>query len=115
MAVDELKLLVNRLRRLEEAEDKDENKIDELRDKIEEILSESNVKVIVRCSYDREVRMDGFDDYEWIIDRMVDDSTLTQEDILVGDIKNNIDCYVSWDDINVTIEDENGNELDSFC
>lgn len=114
MAVDELKLLVNRLRRLEEAEDKDENKIDELRDKIEEILSKSNVKVIVRCSYDREVRMDEFDDYEWIIDRMVDDSTLTQEDILVGDIRNDLDCYVSWDDINVIIEDENGNELDSF-
>lgn len=114
MAVDELKLLVNRLRRLEEADDRDENKIEELRDKIEDLLSESDAKVIMKCYYEREVRMDEFDDHEWVIDRMVEDSTLTQEDILLGDIQNDVDGYVSWDDINIKIEDENGNELDSF-
>ena len=114
MAVDELKLLVNRLRRLEESDDPNMDKIEELRDKISDMLSESKVKVKVKCSYECEVHMNQFDEYDWVIDRLVDDPTLTQEEILTDDIRNDIDSYVSWADINVIIEDENGKELDNF-
>lgn len=37
------------------------------------------------------------------------------ETILADDIRNNLDNYVCWDDVTITIEDKNGNELDSFC
>lgn len=114
MALDELRVLLNRLRRLEESEEPDEAKIDELREKIADILAESDVKVRIKCSFEREVRMDDFEEYDWVIDRLVEDSTLTQEDILVDDIRNDLDCYVCWDDIQVTIESEDGEELDSF-
>lgn len=114
MAVDELKLLVNRLRRLEESDDPNMDKIEELRDKISNMLSESKVKVKVKCSYECEVYMNQFDDYDWVIDRLVNDPTLTQEEILTYDIRNDVDNYVNWADINVIIEDENGKELDNF-
>lgn len=114
MALDQLRVLLNRLRRLEESEEPDEAKIDELREKIADLLSESDVKVRIKCSFEREVRMDDFEEYDWVIDKLVEDSTLTQEDFLVWDIRNDLDCYVCWDDIQVTIENENGEELDSF-
>lgn len=114
MAVDELKLLVNRLRRLEESDDPNMDKIEELRDKISNILSESKVKVKVKCSYECEVHMNQLDDYNWVIDSLVNDPTLTQEELLTNDIRNNTDDYVSWADIGIIIEDENGKELDNF-
>lgn len=114
MAVDELKLLVNRLRRLEESDNPNMDKIEELRDKISDILSESKVKVKVKCSYECEVHMNQFDEYDWVIDRLVDDPTLTQEEILTDDIRTDVDSYVSWANINVIIEDENGKELANF-
>lgn len=118
MALDELTLLVNRLRRLEEnnEDNKNDNKIDEIREKIAKLLSNSDKKVIIKCSYDREVCMKDFDkeDYDWIIDELVNTHS-TQEGVLVKDIVYNLDNYVTWDDVLVTIEDENGNEFESFC
>lgn len=114
MALDELRVLLNRLRRLKESEEPDDDKIEELREKIADLLSESDVKVIIKCSFEREVRMDDFEEYDWVIDRLVENSTLTQEDLLVDDIRDCLEGYVSWDDIQVTIESEDGEELDSF-
>lgn len=114
MAVDELKLLVNRLRRLEESDDPNMDKIEELRDKISNMLSESKVKVKVKCSYECEVHMNQFGEYDWVIDRLVDDPTLTQEEILTDDIRTDVNDYISYADINVIIEDENGKELANF-
>lgn len=119
MALDELTLLVNRCRRLQENNENGENdnRIDEIREKIADLLSKSNEKVIIKCSYEREVCMSDFDSddyYDWIIDELVDEHR-DQEEILTDDIQQNLDRYVTWDDIEVTIEDKNGNELDSFC
>lgn len=114
MAINELKLLVNRLRRLEESDDPNMDKIKELRDKISSMLSESKVKVKVKCFYECEVRMNQFDDYDWVIDRLVNDPTLTQEEILTYDIRTDVDNYINWANINFIIEDENGKELDNF-
>lgn len=119
MALDELTLLVNRCRRLQENNENGENddRIDEIREKIADLLSRSNEKVIIKCSYEREVCMSDFDSddfYDWIIDELVD-GHMNQEEILTHDIQENLDRYVSCDDIKITIEDKNGNELDSFC
>lgn len=119
MALDELTLLVNRCRRLQENNENGENdnRIDEIREKIANLLSRSNEKVILKCSYEREVCMGDYDSddfYDWIIDKLVDEHR-NQEEILTEDIRENLDRYVSWEDIKVTIEDKNGNELDSFC
>lgn len=119
MALDQLTLLINRCRRLKANNENGENddKLEELYDEIADLLSESKEKVIIKCSYEREVRMGDFDCqdyYDWIIDRLVDERT-DQETILADDIRNNLDNYVCWDDITITIEDKNGNELDSFC
>lgn len=119
MALDQLTLLINRCRRLAENNENGENdnKLDELYDEIAELLSRSNEKVVLKCSYEREVCMGDFDsgDYhEWIIDELVY-GHMSREEILTNDIRNSLDNYVCWDDITITIEDKNGNELDSFC
>lgn len=119
MALDELTLLVNRCRRLQENNENGENdnRIDEIREKIADLLSRSNEKVIIKCSYEREVCMSDFDSddfHDWIIDELVDEHR-DQEEILTEDIRQNLDRYVGWEDIEVIIEDKNGNELDSFC
>lgn len=119
MALDELTLLVNRCRRLQENNESGENtdKIEEIREKIANMLSKSDEKVIIRCSYEREICMsdlDYQDYYDWVIDYLVDDH-MNQEEILAKDIRYNTSNYVDWDNINITIEDKNGNELDSFC
>lgn len=119
MALDELTLLVNRCRRLQENNEdgENDNRIDEIREKIADLLSRSNEKVIIKCSYEREVCMSDFDSddlHDWIIDGLVDEHR-DQEEILTEDIRQNLDRYVGWEDIEVIIEDKNGNELDSFC
>lgn len=119
MALDELTLLVNRCRRLQESNKDGDNtdKIEEIREKIANMLSKSDEKVIIRCSYEREICMsdlDYQDYYDWVIDYLVDDH-MNQEEILAKDIRYNTSNYVDWDNINITIEDKNGNELDSFC
>lgn len=119
MALDELTLLVNRCRRLQENNENGENdnRIDEIREKIADLLSRSNEKVIIKCSYEREVCMSDFDSddfHDWIIDELVYEHR-DQEEILTEDIRQNLDRYVGWEDIEVIIEDKNGNELDSFC
>ena len=118
MALDKLTLLINRCRRLKESNENGENddKIDELYDDIATLLSESNEKVILKASYEREVCMHNFDssDYcNWIIDNLVD-RHMSQEEILAEDIRESLDNYICWDDVTITIEDKNGNELDSF-
>ena len=118
MALDELTLLVNRCRRLQENNENGENddRIDEIRKKIANLLSKSNEKVIIKCSYEREVCMSDFgstDFYDWIIDELVEEHK-NQEEILTDDIRETFERYVSWDDIKVIIEDKNGHELDSF-
>lgn len=119
MALNQLTLLINHCRRLKASNENGENddKLEELYDKIADLLSESKEKVIIKCSYEREVCMGDFnyqDYYDWIIDRLVDEHT-DQETILADNIRDNLDNYVCWDDITITIEDKNGNELDSFC
>lgn len=114
MALDELRMLLNRLRRLVESEEPDEAKIGELREKIADLLSVSDVKVRIKCSFEREVRMDDFEEYDWVIDRFIDDPSLTQEDILADDIRDDLSYYVNFEDIYITIEREDGEELDSF-
>lgn len=118
MALDELTLLINRCRRLQENNEngKNEDKIEEIRDKIADLLSNSNEKIIIKCSYECEVCVSGLcteDYHDWMIDKLVD-GHLSQEEALLKDIRSNLDNYVCWDDITVTIWDKNGNELDSF-
>lgn len=119
MALNKLTLLINRCRRLKANNENGENddKLEELYDEIADLLSESKEKVIIKCSYEREVCMGDFDCqdyYDWIIDRLVDEHA-DPETILVDEISNNLGNYVCLDDITITIEDKNGNELDSFC
>ncbi len=118
MALDELTLLINRCRRLQENNENGENdnKIEDIREKIANLLSRSNEKVVLRCSYEREVCMSDLsfgDYYDWVIDQLVDDR-MDQEEILTNDIRKNLDHYACWEDVKITIEDKNGNELDSF-
>lgn len=116
MALNKLTLLINRCRRLKESNENgvNDDKIGKLYDEIADLLSESDEKVIIKCSYEREVCMGDFDCYDWIIDKLVDNH-MNQEEVLIEDIRNNLDDYVCWDDVTITIEDKNGNELDSFC
>lgn len=118
MTLDKLTLLINRYRRLRDNnEDGDnDNKLENLEDKIADLLSNSDEKVIIKCYCEREVCMSDLpssDYYDWVINNLVDDN-MSQEEILTEDIRNNLDNYITWDDITITIEDKNGKELKSF-
>ncbi len=110
MALDQLTLLINRCRRLKANNENGENddKLEKLYNEIADLLSESKEKVIIKCSYEREVCMGDFDYqdyYDWIIDNLVDEHT-DQETVLTNDIRDNLNNYVCWDDITITIEDK---------
>lgn len=118
MALNKLTLLINRYRRLRDnSEDGDnDDKLENLKDKIVDLLSNSDEKVIIKCSCEREVYMSDLplsDYYDFVIDNLVDDN-MSQEEILTEDIRNNLDNYITWDDITITIKDKNGKELKSF-
>lgn len=112
MALDELKLLIDRLRRLIESDDPDEDKIDMLRDKIEDLISISNAKVTVTCTAKKDVMISDLD-YCSVIDDLVDDPTMSLEEIISNYVCSDVSYYIPMDEINVTIYDGNGEELDS--
>lgn len=118
MALDELTLLINRCRRLQDTNELgcNDDKIGEIRDKIADLLSKSNERVIIKCSYEKEICMGNFfpeDYYDWIIDRLID-SGKSQVEVLADDIRDDCTNYIDWDDSIITVEDKDGNELHTF-
>lgn len=116
MALDKLTLLINRVRRLEENNENGEldDKIDELRDKISDLISDSGVIIKVKVFYEREVSASDFDaDNSWIIDEMVEKKK-SLEEILSDDVMNNARDYVCWEDLHIVTEDSDGNEIDEY-
>ena len=110
MALDQLTLLVNKYRRLRDAEEPNESAIDAAYEAIEDYLRKNNKRFIIRATAEVEFDTSEMEDYEWIIDRLVDDRQ-TLDDAIAEDFKNDCSYYISWDDIHLTLEDENGKKL----
>lgn len=116
MALDKLTLLINRVRRLEENNENGEldDKIDELREQISDLISDSGVTIKVKAFYEREVSASDFDsDNGWIIDEMVERKK-SLEEILSDDVMNNARDYICWEDLCIVTEDSDGNEIDEY-
>lgn len=113
MALDQLTILVNKCRRLREAEEPDELAIDAAYEAIENYLRENNKRFIIRASAEVEVNTSEMEDYAWIIDRLVNDRQ-TLDDAIAEDFEDDCSYYISWDDIHLILEDENGKKLSSL-
>jgi hypothetical protein len=112
MALDELTLLINRCRRLTEDNDNDytTDKIEELRNKIYDLLKKSNEKVIVKGYSKDEVSIEDFD-YDDIIEALIDHPGTTVRDYMIYSINETPGDYIYGYD-KIIIEDTNGKELD---
>ena len=117
MALDQLTILVNKYRKLSEVSDNkyNDSAVDDAYDAIIEYLNNSNEKIIIKASCNKEVYIKDLSDCEDIIDSLIE-KRMTLHEALVYDIqqtKTN-EYYIDWDDITFTIEDENGKELGKF-
>lgn len=118
MALNELTVKINKLRRLRDNNEDglNDDKIDALTEEIKSLLmnnTESKLKIV--CYYEAEVSMADIPEYqlEYIIDDMVDEDK-TEEEALLRDIDSDLSNYVTWDDVQVTIQDLKGNVLSVY-
>lgn len=110
MALDQLTILVNRYRRLAEAEDPDESAIDSAYEAIEDYLRNNNKRFIIRASAEVEINTSELGDYDWLIDRLVEERQ-TIDEAMAADFEYDCTTYIGWDDVHLSIEDENGKKL----
>lgn len=116
MALDKVRILVNRLNRLYEKEYYSYEEEEKLQDEIATELQNSDKKVVVKCSLEREVCIKDLGQetiYNHIIPKLCDDGA-DQEAALAETITEYVDDFICWRDIEVVIEDKNGKELERF-
>lgn len=121
MALDKVRLLVNKIRRLNESNENGENnsKLDDLYEELNNEIERSNIKVRLVAKVDRTVYLNGVDNWEeWLIDRLVEDeeNDPSPTEILAEDICRSGDDGLSYyidmdDDIEAHVYDENGKEI----
>lgn len=110
MEIDQLTVLVNRYRRLKEAEEPNESALEKAYDDIVDYLQNNNRRFIVRASAEVEFNTSEDSDFDWLIDYLVDDR-MTLDEAIAEDFKNDCSNYIGWDDIHLSIENEDGKEL----
>ena len=119
MALDKIRLLVNKIRRLSETNDDGENdsKLDDLYDELCDEIEKSNITVKIVAKMEREVNLNDVDNWdEWLVDGLIeskDDSSPAE--LLAKDICNDNDSfvyYVNVDcDLDVNVYDQNGKKI----
>lgn len=121
MALDKVRLLVNKIRRLNESNENGENnsKLDDLYEELNNEIERSNIKVRLVAKVDRMVYLNEVDNWEeWLIDRLIEDeeNDPSPTEILAEDICRSSDDGLSYyidmdDDIEAHVYDENGKEI----
>ena len=119
MALDKVRLLVNKIRRLEENNDNGEynSKIDDLQEELCNEITKSNLKVKIVAKIEKEICLKDVDNWEdWLIERLLDEeNTSSPIEILAEDIcksGEDFEYYVNFDDdIDVTVYNTDGKEI----
>lgn len=121
MALDKVRLLVNKIRRLDESNENGENnsKLDDLYEELNNEIERSNIKVRLVAKVDRMVYLNEVYNWEeWLIDRLVEDeeNDPSPTEILAEDIcqisNDSLSYYIDIDnDIEAHVYDENGKEI----
>ena len=119
MALDKIRLLVNKIRRLSETNDDGENdsKLDDLYDELCDEIEKSNITVKIVAKMEREVNLNDVDNWdEWLVDGLIeskDDSSPAE--LLAKDICNDNDSFVYYGnvdcDLDVNVYDQNGKKI----
>lgn len=122
MALDKIRLLVNKIRRLSESNDDGENdsKLDDLYEELNDEIEKADIKVRLVAKVDRIVSLNEVDNWEeWLVDRLIEDdeNDPSPAEILADDICRSGDDGLSYyidmedDDIEAHVYDENGKEI----
>lgn len=111
MALDQLTLLVNKYRRLRDSEETNDEALDEAYEAIEDYLRNNNRRFIIKASAEVEYNTSEMEDYVWLVDSLVDERQTIDEAIAEDFKTGDCDLYISWEDIHLSLEDENGKEL----
>lgn len=120
MALDKVRLLVNKIRRLKNSNEAGENdyKIDTLYEELYKEIGNSDIKVRLVAKIDKVIPLNEVYNWEeWLVDNLVedkDDSSVTE--IFARDIcRNGTDSLSYYIDLNEDVEahvyDENGKEI----
>lgn len=120
MALDKVRLLVNKIRRLSDSNEDGENdsKIDALYEELYKEIENSNIKVRLVAKIDKVIPLNEVDNWEeWLVDNLIedeDDSSVTE--IFARDICRNggddLSYYIDLDeDVEAHVYDENGKEI----
>lgn len=116
MALDKIRLIVNKIRRLNES-NKDgvnDSKLDDLYEELSNEIEKADIKVRLVTKVDKVISLNDTDNWqEWLIDNLIeseDDDSPT--DIFTKDICDDLRYYVDLDsDVEVYIYNENGKEI----
>lgn len=120
MALDKVRLLVNKIRRLSNSNENGENnsKIDALYEELYNEIEDADIKVRLVAKVDKVISLNDVDNWsEWLVDRLIEDendpSTI---EVLAEDICRNGDdglsYYIDLDrDVEAHVYDENGKEI----
>lgn len=121
MALDKLRLIVNKIRRLQETNDQGKNysKLDELYEELTREIQNSNITVKVVAKVEKEINLNETDSSweEWLIDNLIDDEDdASPTEILARDICREGDdgflYYIDADsDFDITVYDEHGKKI----
>ena len=122
MALDKIRLLVNKIRRLSESNDDGENdsKLDDLYEELNDEIEKADIKVRLVAKVDRIVSLNEVDNWEeWLVDRLIEDdeNDPSPAEILADDIYRSgydgLSYYIDMedDDIEAHVYDENGKEI----
>lgn len=120
MALDKVRLLVNKIRRLKDSNEDGENdsKIDALYEELYKEIENSNIKVRLVAKIDKIIYLNDTDNWEeWLVDNLIesedDQSTI---EVFAEDICRNGDDGLSYyidlnEDVEAHVYDENGKEI----
>lgn len=120
MALDKIRLLVNKIRRLDDSNENGENdsKIDDLYEELTDELEKANITVKLVAKVEKEISLNDVDNWEeWFVDRLVEsEEDLSPIEILAEDICRSGDdglmYYIDSDyDIEAHVYDKNGKEI----
>lgn len=121
MALDKVRLLVNKIRRLNESNDDGENdsKLDDLYEELNNEIEKADIKVRLVAKVDTVVSLNEVDNWEeWLVDRLIEDeeNDPSPAEILADDIcrdgDDGLSYYIDMDhDIEAHVYDENGKEI----
>lgn len=120
MALDKVRLLVNKIRRLSEINTNGEydSKLDELYEELNNEIESSDVTVKIVAKVEKEVHLNEVDNWEeWLVDNLInDENDSSPTELLARDIcrdgEDGFLYYVDTDcDFDINVYDKNGKKI----